>query len=871
MLYLCTRNPLIEIPPNAQALVSTINYTVTLSGLEGQLLSIIINHEKPELEKKKTELLHNEENLKMQLADLEKALLEELASSTGNILENKTLIESLNQTKSKSTIIAQSLRESSALQESLDKEREVYRSLAHKGSKLFIVMNDLQKINNMYRFSLAMYIRLFKKCLETQNSGNIESKLDEATVKLFKIVFNHVGGSLFKKDRLMYGLHLVKNMKPDLFQPNEWDFFLGTAVGNIEAKITFPNWASEDRKTAYTNYASIFTRMGKELQFENDGMWQPWYEAVECEKAFPGSLKGKVSPFQKVLLTQVFRPDRVESAIVYFVCEALGIPSISSASLSLKAIFQEEATTETPILFVTSAGSDPSKELEEFAEASVGRDNFQQLSMGGGQNELAVSMLREAAAKGMWLCYKNLHLVTPWLPTLEKELKTLTPHKNFRLWLTTEPHNKFPPILLETCHKVTYEAPPGIKKNLQRTYEGWPAAQFEQGTVFKAQMYFILAWFQAIVQERRTYIPQGWSKFYEFSYGDLKAGTTIIDLLLKENDEKNFKWETLYGLLENAIYGGRIDDELDMGVVKAYLELYYNPEVLAGNKKLANFIPLPQSKSVKDYVAIISKLPDTDNPSIFGLPGNIDRSVQRFNTGQVIEGLKKLQTGSTENLKFDREKWNEMLAPIIKLWKSLLKQVTEKGIPQIKDKHLNSDHPVESFVYAEAANCFQTLERIDQSIDAINKVLAGSGLLTSEIYNEALSLITGNVPSRWTKIWEGPSHPATWMKGFCKRAYNLKGWVHNIPNDILKSPVVLSDLFHPQIFLNAVRQYTARQTGTAIDSLKLATAFDSSKLRSNVVIQVLVMKFVDFLGERTFGTRLQFRRWKAYRCCSRWT
>lgn len=167
-LYLTTRNSMVDIPPNAQALVSVINYSVTISGLEGQLLSIVINHEKPELEKKKTELLHNEENLKVQLADLEKTLLEELASSQGNILENQTLIESLNQTKAKSTIITESLKESSKLQESLDKEREAYRSLAHQGSKLFIVINDLQKINNMYRFSLALYIRLFKKCLDFQ-------------------------------------------------------------------------------------------------------------------------------------------------------------------------------------------------------------------------------------------------------------------------------------------------------------------------------------------------------------------------------------------------------------------------------------------------------------------------------------------------------------------------------------------------------------------------------------------------------------------------------------------------------------------------------------------------------------------------------
>lgn len=79
--------------------MTDINFTVTKSGLEGQLLSITINFEQPDLEARKTKLLEEEEKLKLQLADYEKQLLTELANSSGNILENKTLIDSLNQTK----------------------------------------------------------------------------------------------------------------------------------------------------------------------------------------------------------------------------------------------------------------------------------------------------------------------------------------------------------------------------------------------------------------------------------------------------------------------------------------------------------------------------------------------------------------------------------------------------------------------------------------------------------------------------------------------------------------------------------------------------------------------------------------------------
>jgi dynein heavy chain 2 len=99
--------------------------------------------------------------------------------------------------------------------------------------------------------------------------------------------------------------------------------------------------------------------------------------------------------------------------------------------------------------------------------------------------------------------------VTHWLPILEKELRILTPHEDFRFWLTTEPHIHFPSILLETCIKVSYEAPPGIKKNLVRLQQAssissQPASP-EQSE--KATLSFTLNWLHALLQERRTYIP----------------------------------------------------------------------------------------------------------------------------------------------------------------------------------------------------------------------------------------------------------------------------------------------------------------------------------------------------------------------------
>ena len=106
-------------------------------------------------------------------------------------------------------------------------------------------------------------------------------------------------------------------------------------------------------------------------------------------------------------------------------------------------------------VFLSSPGSDVSQELEELAHQVVGPGNYIQVAMGQGQSHYAVQQLKECAAKGTWLCLKNLHLVIAWAPVLEKEINALKPHKNFRLWLTAEPHLKFPLVLLESSLKVS--------------------------------------------------------------------------------------------------------------------------------------------------------------------------------------------------------------------------------------------------------------------------------------------------------------------------------------------------------------------------------------------------------------------------------
>lgn len=69
--------------------VTLINFTVTMLGLEAQLLGDVVKSERPDIEQKKVQLLLQMANDKKQLAALEAKILQMLSESEGNILDDE--------------------------------------------------------------------------------------------------------------------------------------------------------------------------------------------------------------------------------------------------------------------------------------------------------------------------------------------------------------------------------------------------------------------------------------------------------------------------------------------------------------------------------------------------------------------------------------------------------------------------------------------------------------------------------------------------------------------------------------------------------------------------------------------------------------
>jgi dynein heavy chain 2, cytosolic len=955
-VFMITRNPEPNVLPSAAAVVSEVNFTVTRAGLSGQLLAATILHEQPELEKKKSEMLHTEEKLKIQLSALEDTLLEELATSKGNILENKTLLDSLNETKTKSMTIAAALNESYKLQQVLDKERDAYLPLAQSAAVVYFALEDLSKVDHMYQFSLASFMQLFQRALQSNNvppgsagsksggssggSGSGAAAMDARSAflaeELRRLVFFHVSRALFKRHRLLFAMHMAHATRLDLFQAGMWEHFLGllaaggggggssaagggggSGSGEALSGPRLPSIFETDRAGAYGALQSALPEMFDRLQLQDEAVWSGWAKAMRCEEEFPSSVRKRMTPFEQVLVVQALRPDRLESAMVRFVCFALNMKELSAPAESMVSLHAQETSASTVVLFVVSPGADPSTDISEAAEAAVGKGRLVEVPMGQNQEVLAAQKLRECAERGDWLVLKNMHLAVHWLPQLEKELSTMKAHVDFRLWLTSEPHGKFSSILLRQSLKMAYEAPPGICRNLQRTYTAWQSSFISKGTPQRARMLFVLAWFYALIQERRSYVPQGWSKFYEFGNGDLRAGVEVIEQAVAAaasaaagtasgrggGRSAQIDWKFVRGLLKQAIFGGRIDNVFDTRVLEAYLSQLFNDDLLSagagggggggsgggssgggggsgsGGRRsggLFGGLQLPTSAHHQDYIDLIKSLPEHDAPELFGLPANIDRVQQRVLAMQAIDALRILNRPDAVLDRFDRDKWLSELTPLLALWKKL---VGDTGLKDAKAGDVPPDaSPVQAFVLLERAAGVRLVQRIHGQLRELSRVLRGAQLLTPQVRTLVSALLRLEVPGEWSKEWDGPSEPLRYVRGLVSRVTALESWVQRAESGrLIGTRVNLNELFRPDTFLNALRQQSARARKCAVDDLRLRCRWlgggrGAGKVESDeVVIAGLLVEGCEFDGSRLTETKRDSAPFSvAPECAVRW-
>lgn len=245
--------------------------------------------------------------------------------------------------------------------------------------------------------------------------------------------------------------------------------------------------------------------------------------------------------------------------------------------LDLQSVFGESTPT-TPLIFILSAGVDPTSALMTLAENENMSNKFFSLSLGQGQAPIATKMIDQGTQKGHWVYLANCHLSLSWMQDLNKMVETLqsqSPHSKFRLWLSSSPSPKFPLSILQTGIKMTTEPPKGIKANLQRLYNNVSDEQFNtcsQQEKYK-KLLFGLCFFHAVLLERKKFQQLGWNVVYSFNDSDFEISESLLSIYLDEYAET--PWDALKYLIAGVNYGGHVTDPWDQKLLNSYMEHFY--------------------------------------------------------------------------------------------------------------------------------------------------------------------------------------------------------------------------------------------------------------------------------------------------------
>ncbi|XP_006869595.1 PREDICTED: dynein heavy chain 17, axonemal [Chrysochloris asiatica] len=814
--------------PEMQAQCTLINFLVTRDGLEDQLLAAVVAKERPDLEQLKANLTKSQNEFKIVLKELEDSLLARLSAASGNFLGDTALVENLETTKHTASEIEEKVQEAKITEVKINEARENYRPAAERASLLYFILNDLNKINPIYQFSLKAFNVVFEMAIQkTMPADEVKQRVMNLTDEITYSVYMYTARGLFERDKLIFLAQVtfqVLSMKKEL-NPVELDFLLRFPFkAGVVSPVDFllnQGWGGIKALSEMDEF--------KNLDSDIEGSAKRWKKLVESEapekEIFPKEWKNKTA-LQKLCMVRCMRPDRMTYAVKNFVEEKMGSKFVEGRSVEFSKSY-EESSPSTPIFFILSPGVDPLKDVEALGKKlgfTIDNGKLHNVSLGQGQEVVAENALDVAAENGHWVILQNIHLVARWLSTLDKKVErySLGSHEDYRVFISAEPapspeSHIIPQGILENAIKITNEPPTGMHANLHKALDLFTQDTLEMCTKemeFKSIL-FALCYFHAVVAERRKFGAQGWNRSYPFNNGDLTISINVLYNYLEANTK--VPWDDLRYLFGEIMYGGHITDDWDRRLCRTYLAEYLRGEMLEGDVHLAPGFQTPPNLDYKGYHEYIDENLPPESPYLYGLHPNAEIGFLTVTSEKLFRTVLEMQPKETDSGAGTRVSREEKV-------KAVLDDILEK-IPETFNMVEIMAKAVERTPYVVVA--FQECERMNiltnemrRSLKELNLGLKGELTITTDMEDLSTALFYDTVPDTWVaRAYPSMMGLAAWYADLLLRIRELEAWTTDFA---LPTTVWLAGFFNPQSFLTAIMQSMARKNEWPLDKMCLS-------------------------------------------------
>ncbi|KAI3387946.1 hypothetical protein SNEBB_000651 [Seison nebaliae] len=824
-LYITTKMANPNYTPEVSARCSIINFTVTMKGLEDQLLGRVILTERKELENERVRLVQDVTKNQKKTKELEENLLFRLTSVQGSLVDDEDLIVVLKVTKTTSKDVKEKLKIAEDTEIKIVEAREEYRPVAARGSILYFLIVEMSLVNTMYQTSLKQFLNIFDTCLEKSQKSPLTSKRIQNIIEYMTYeVFKYAYRGYYEEHKFMFTLLLT--LKVDLHSHNirheEFETLIkgGASLDLNTVKPKPAKWILDMTWLNLVELNKLHQFSGIIDQIErNDKQWKQWFdkEAPEDE-IIPDGYHSSLDKFRRLLLIRSWCPDRTMSQAKRYVESSIGSKFVEGVILDLEKMW-EESNNRTPMICFLSMGSDPTTNIESLAKKK-GFD-CRSISMGQGQEIHARRLLQNAmSGEGGWVLFQNCHLS---LDFCEELIDQLTETENIsdecRVWITTEPHPRFPITLLQTSIKYTAESPQGIKASLRRSYIGITQDFLEISNLHQWRpMLYALSYLHMSVQERRKFGPLGWNIPYEFNQADFNASVQFIQNHLDDLDpKKGVSWTTVRYMIGEVQYGGRVTDDYDKRLLNTLCKVWFGEHMFANTFTFYKEYTIPQCKRVDDYLTAIAKLPTNDTPQAFGLHSNADITYSSNTAKKILDTILSVQPKDSTGTKGETREsvvYHRSTDMLNKLPDDYLKHEVKARL-QI----LGALQPMNIFLRQEIDRMQRVISLVRRTLTDLKLAIDGTIVMNEDLRNSLDALYDGKIPVNWTKCsWESTTL-GFWFSELINRNEQFNRWCFKGRPHCFW----MTGFFNPQGFLTAMRQEVTRNNkGWALDQVVLA-------------------------------------------------
>lgn len=816
-LYLVTKNPNPAFSPESLAKVTLINFTITQVALTDQLLALVVAKEKPNLEKEKEQLVVQNATMKSQLLEMQAKILTLLQNAGDDILDDVQLIDTLAESNKTGKVLSASMVQSEETEKQIDASRREYTSVAKRASLLYFCIIDLRHVAPMYQYSLSWYTQLVSKLItQAPHSNVLEERLTNLIDFITLKVFKNISNSLFAKHQLMFAFLIAVRigLESGALNENEWKFLL---TGTVESTEEVPPNKLPDQMTdSMWNELWNLSRLDVFEGFQ-DYVVSNFKEVSQLGNLFTAEIGGgynsRLNLFRRLCIARCLQPDSLIDGFVQMIRDDLGEGFLESEPANIMNAYQDSGPT-IPIIFILSSGTDPARDVQNFAAQQGALERLKALSLGQGQGEKAAELIENGRTEGFWVLLQNCHLATSWMPKLEEILQNLHDvHADFRLWLTSMPSPHFPASILQNGVKVTTEAPQGLKATLRDLFTGYGQKVLKECSKeneFKS-IFYSLCFFHAVVLGRRKYGPLGWNCAYEWTKGDLDISRKQLNLFLSTAAEGRIPFKTLGFLAGEINYGGRVTDDWDRRTLLTLCRDFYNEGVLKAGFNIAPGYTTPPPLNLTEYLDEIATYSITDSPELFGLHANADLNLKQANSFSVLgDILATRPRGNASGSSGGNSLIQTVNTLLRKVPQPLDMKVIQEKYPSIYEESMNT------VLQQEAVRYNDLLKLVKSSLKALIKAMKGLIVFTNELEEMSIALDQNAVPPNWAAIAYPSMKPLnSWMSDLNDRIKFLRDWVE------IGQPKVfwISGFFFPQAFLTGTKQNFARKYKVPIDEV----------------------------------------------------